>query len=206
MEAVKKSKPKHLNVATWALIRKWAEAGERFSELSRRFDVVPCTIRKRALKEGWKIDKWEREKAAAVAASENKAQKVQVSGGLETLSYQSSESEETEEIPENQSLTPYAAFYSAMESAAHASPEDMQNAFTRVAQAALAAGVRDVPPPRNVKELATWFDLFRKASGLDAKDKGSRDASLVAPLRTLSRRSVSEVVEAIEVPELTGLE
>ncbi len=84
-------------------------------------------------------------------------------------------------------------------------PADFQAAFAAVAQAAIAEGIKDVPAPRSVKELATWFDLWRKAAGLDAKTGPQGNAPLVNPLRTVSRRSGGAVVDAeVSVAPLPG--
>ena len=71
---------------------------------------------------------------------------------------------------------------------ADASPQDFQGAAAKVAQAALALGMATIEPPRTIKELATWLDIWRKLSGLDQK-QAVASAVLFAPMRSLKRRA-----------------
>ena len=101
--------------------------------------------------------------------------------------------------------SPLSRFHSALLDLVASPPADFQAAFAAVAQCAIAEGVRDVPAPRSIKELATWFDLWRKAAGLDAKAGTPGSSPLVNPLRTVSRRSGAGVtVEAVEVVPVPG--
>jgi len=103
--------------------------------------------------------------------------------------------------------SPLSRFHAALLELVAAPPADFQAAFAAVAQAAIAEGVRDVPAPRSIKELATWFDLWRKAAGLDAKAGPQGNAPLVNPLRTVSRRAGAVVdVEPVDVAPVPGSE
>src|SRR6478736_1956917 len=71
---------------------------------------------------------------------------------------------------------------------ADASPQDFQGAAAKVAQAALALGMATIEPPRTIKELATWWAIYRQMSGLDAK-QATQQAVLFAPMRSVKRRA-----------------
>ncbi len=100
----------------------------------------------------------------------------------------------------NPSDSPISRFHAALMALVDSPPADFQAAFAGVAQAAIAEGLPEIPAPRSIKELATWFDLWRKAAGLDIKEKSAGITPLVNPMRTVSRRAGSQVIDAEPLP------
>jgi hypothetical protein len=70
------------------------------------------------------------------------------------------------------------------------SPEAFQAAAARLFKRLAIEGFRNIRAPRNLKELQTVVDLWRKLEGLDSKDKGM-PAGLVGVLRSVNRRAVT---------------
>ena len=77
---------------------------------------------------------------------------------------------------------------------ADASPQEFQGACAKVAQAALALGMATIEPPRTIKELATWWSIYRQMSGLDAK-QATAQAILFQPMRSVKRRAGGAEIE-----------
>jgi hypothetical protein len=53
-----------------------------------------------------------------------------------------------------------------------ASPEQFQQALSLVFRKLMARGLREIPAPKTIKELQAVYDMFRKAEGIEARDKG----------------------------------
>ncbi len=195
-------KQPRLTAAEWRRAQTLVEAGESHAETARRFGCQTQTITRRAKKEGWRDPKRRETPNRVVATEENPTQSqknTELTGEFYSLA------KETAEIPAENALSLSPDLRAALEAAAKASPEGIQSAFGTVAQIMVAQGITQVPSPRNVAELKTWFDIFRKATGLDAKDKGPQaPASLVPSMRTLSRRAV-EVVEVEPEPDMEDI-
>jgi hypothetical protein len=81
--------------------------------------------------------------------------------------------------------------------AAAASPEDLQPVFARELQRLIAEGMPDIPAPRSIKELASMVGVWRSLARLD-KQETAGPAVLVAPMRSVQRRRVGPIVEAVE--------
>lgn len=84
--------------------------------------------------------------------------------------------------------------------AAETAPEDLQPVFARELQRKIAEGLPDIPAPRTVKELASMVGIWRGLARLD-KQETAGPAVLVAPMRSVQRRRVGPVVEAVEAGE-----
>lgn len=88
----------------------------------------------------------------------------------------------------------------SMQSLVDAPPELFQEAFGKVMQRAIAEGLPSIPPPRNISELKTYAELWRKCSGLDVKAENGGKTPLVSPMRTVARRrEVVDVSEEFEI-------
>ena len=98
----------------------------------------------------------------------------------------------TLETPENELLT-----------IAEADPETAQKTLARIAQRAIAAGIRNVPEPRTVRELEQWFSLLRRASGLDQKTAApSAQIGLIQPIQSARRAKTGpELPSETEAPD-----
>lgn len=203
MAGVKEQPKRRKSAAEWALIRVAAEAGEMWGELSRKFLISSVAIRGRAEREGWRIPLWERKRGKRESAvSECPTPALQVTDNGNKVAFANDlQYPEVPDLPqpvEPQLLSNLPSdLREALQAVASAPPEGIQAAFGRVSQIVIAQGILEVPPPRNVKELATWFAIFQKAHGLDKpKDSGAKDAGLFGS-RGGFRRVVGPVVEAM---------
>lgn len=92
-----------------------------------------------------------------------------------------------------------------VEQALEADAETFDKVAERAFRVAFIEGLRNMPKPKSVKEVATMYDLFRKSSGRDkekAKDAGNQ--GFVPTMRVVNRRMI-EVVE-VERDPLEGFE
>lgn len=173
-----------------AKMRRMYEAGDTFAEIGRCLDLTPETVAKRAKREGW-----QRGSGESVGGGE---------GGMPVTSetrFPEGNNWDTTGNPQSEDNCNLVALpqdlREALTAAANADPAEIQLAFGRVAQVIVSRGITSIQMPRTVAELKTWFEIFRKAHGLDqpaAKDAGA--GGLLGPLRTVSRRVVP--VEAVE--------
>lgn len=84
-----------------------------------------------------------------------------------------------------------------------APPEEFQKVMASLFRRLAIQGFQTIQTPRNLREMATVIDLWRKMEGLDRPANGSTlPAGLVGVLRSVQRRAVVEVVEAVEDVEL----
>lgn len=81
--------------------------------------------------------------------------------------------------------------------AAGIAPEDLQPALARELQRLLVEGLPDIPAPRSIKELSSLVGVWRSLAKLD-KQESAGPAVLVAPMRSVHRRRVGPVVDAVE--------
>lgn len=188
---------------TWERIKAEACKGASYPALARLFGPSPQVIANRAKNEQWptplRLAKRRRENGETGNGDEVALPKSKVRRLSAPVIHNNHEKDE--QLTKDSISRLHTALLALVESP----PADFQAAFAAVAQAAIAEGVRDVPAPRSIKELATWFDLWRKAAGLDAKAGAPGNAPLVNPLRTVSRRSGGAVVEAeVSVAPLLG--
>ena len=176
----------------WESIRKMVCAGKPADRVADAFGIPVVTLLGRAKKEKWKIAKVMPEKVE-VAPSEDEFFKILPPVELENgifLKKMPDLPEKFEEVSEKQT-----ELHSELLSLLDASPADFQSGLAKVAQLAMVMGAASVPPPRNVNELAKWQEIHRKASGLDVKANGPANTPLVNPMRTVTRRAASPVVE-----------
>ena len=164
----------------WHEAEALAVQGVKYEQIGRRFGVSVGTLRQRARDHDWQTPgrvAWKcgrEEHGVVVAAPETPAEL--------------SELKET-----GAALVP---FQEALKAAAGVNPQAFQHALADYAQALIAEGAPNIPPPRSAGELSRINDLYRKASGLDAK-QGPGDTLHIRPMRSL-RRSIP-VVEVEEV-------
>lgn len=52
-----------------------------------------------------------------------------------------------------------------------ASPEVFQQELSKVLRKMMVRGLREIPPPKSIKELQAIYDMFRKAEGIERADK-----------------------------------
>lgn len=71
-----------------------------------------------------------------------------------------------------------------------ATPEQFQQALAVVFRKMMVQGLREIPPPRSIKELQAIYDMFRKAEGIEARDRGGGAPSGGFLPRVVGRRSL----------------
>lgn len=102
------------------------------------------------------------------------------------------------EIPNSQTLTnpeTLSQFSVALLELSSVPPEDFQRKAGEVAQLAIALGMQTIEPPRTIRELKTWFDIFRQSTGLDKAPSGG-DNGLFRPVKPVRR--------VVDAEETTG--
>lgn len=182
----------------WAEVRKRICNGQSMVSVAKVYGMTRQAIRNRAEKECWPVprvleaQRRELEESGMLAPVEKEITLPHKVESVDSLQMQ----ESCVKPPES----PISRFHAALMSLVESPPADFQAAFAGVAQAAIAEGLPEIPAPRSIKELATWFDLWRKAAGLDLKEKTAGITPLVNPMRTVSRRAGGMTVEVDPVP------
>ena len=182
-ETLTRKPPVHYPPETWLRIRGEACKGVSFPTLSRLYGPSAQVIANKAKNEQWptprRLKNQRREAGLAddVAPDESKHSLAFDPAPANSLQMQ----ESCNKPPDS----PISRFHAALQSLVESPPADFQQAFAGVAQAAIAEGLPEIPAPRSIKELATWFDLWRKAAGLDLKEKSAGITPLVNPMRTV---------------------
>lgn len=177
----------------WAEVRKRICNGQSMVSVAKAYGMTRQAIRNRAEKECWPVprvleaQRRELEESGMLAPVEKEVTLPHKVEAVNSLQMQQS----CDKPPESA----VSRFHSALIALIDSPPADFQKAFAGVAQAAIAEGLPEIPAPRSIKELATWFDLWRKAAGLDIKEKSIGVSPLVNPMRTVSRRAGSAVVD-----------
>ena len=194
----KPAKKPRLNAAAWEKVRSLYEHGETIAELCRAFRLSESGIRAKLQKQGWERKmKGGGEKRGNRGAAANESAPSGLAGTTETgLSAMF----DLSDPPEVQELAGFPSIPANL----NPSPEEFQALVSTYAKALLQQGSKVIEPPKTAAEFKTWFDIIRKADGLDAKDKNGQAPGLVKPMRTLSRRTVeAELVElAAELPDV----
>ena len=186
------------SLETWAEIRRKVCAGMTAREASSLYGPTPQVITNRSRNEQWPTP-------FRLKAKQREAGEMGVAALDEckhSLASVPVAPNETQSQPDcnNPSESPISRFHAALMALVDSPPADFQAAFAGVAQAAIAEGLPEIPAPRSIKELSTWFDLWRKATGLDIKEKSAGITPLVNPMRTVSRRAGSQVIDAEPLP------
>lgn len=183
---------------TWIEVKRKACSGVPFTSLSRDYGMSRQAIRNRSIAENWPLPEVLAERRRVNGARAEAAAALKEAGGDALPDKVNTELTQPDcnKTPES----PISRFHLALQSLVESPPADFQAAFAGVAQAAIAEGLPEIPAPRSIKELATWFDLWRKAAGLDIKEKSAGITPLVNPMRTVSRRAGGVVIEAEPLP------
>ena len=178
-------------VEAWPEIRKAFESGEMVSRIARRYGVSAGLIHNKASKLGW--DKSARLEAAGEGLARTcNCDSVSISGD-EKPKRKPPQPEPVIQVPEA-GESGLSLLGDSLRSLSEAPPEEFQAAAARVAQAAVALGFRDVPPPRTISEFEKWVRLWRTFSGLDSKDSGAMAPAFQTP------RSIRRASPVVDVP------
>ena len=76
-----------------------------------------------------------------------------------------------------------------------ATPEQFQAELSKVFRKMLTRGLKDIPPPKSIKEFQVIYDMFRKAEGIERADKAGGPVGLGFLPRVVGRRNVGAPVE-----------
>lgn len=78
--------------------------------------------------------------------------------------------------------------------------EEFQKALTKPLRKLVLEGLKNMPAPKNYKELASVMTMFEKAAGLNKPDpKNAMPQGLVIPMRAVQRR-IGAIPELPEPP------
>ena len=86
-----------------------------------------------------------------------------------------------------------------------ATPEQFQQLMSVCIRKMMVRGMKDIPPPKSIKELQVMVTLFRQMEGIEARDRGGGAPPAGFLPRTVSRKAMvssEEVVEAEVVDSL----
>jgi len=90
---------------------------------------------------------------------------------------------------------------------AAATPEQFQQLLAMAFRKIMVKGLRDIPAPKSIKELQAVYDMFRKAEGIEAKDRGGSGVGSGFLPRVVGRKRVVDVEDATgEVTETVDAE
>ena len=53
-----------------------------------------------------------------------------------------------------------------------ATPEQFQQLLAVLMRKMMVRGLKDIPPPKSIKEMQVLFTMFRQAEGIEARDRG----------------------------------
>jgi hypothetical protein len=85
--------------------------------------------------------------------------------------------------------------------------EEFQKAMSPALRKILIDGLRNVPAPKNLKELASVYAMYEKIEGLNKpSDKATMPMGMVIPLRAVQRRIGSFPEPPVELPTTLELE
>jgi len=79
---------------------------------------------------------------------------------------------------------------------AAATPEQFQQLLAMAFRKIMVKGLRDIPAPKSIKELQAVYDMFRKAEGIEAKDRGGSGVGSGFLPRVVGRKRVVDVEDA----------
>ncbi len=198
METITKPGRATYSKETWAEIRKQVELGMTSLRASELYGPKAQVIYNRSRQEKWDTPQRRKKlRREAGLSGEGAPQETEPENLASPKNFNSDLlQQDCNKPPES----PISRFHAALISLVESPPADFQQAIAGVAQAAIAEGLPEIPAPRSIKELATWFDLWRKAAGLDIKEKSAGITPLVNPMRTVSRRAGGAVVDVDPVP------
>lgn len=85
--------------------------------------------------------------------------------------------------------------------------EEFQKAMSPALRKLLITGLRNVPSPKNLKELASVYAMYEKIEGLNKPaDKNTMPMGMVIPLRAVQRRIGNFPEPPVPAPTLLELE
>jgi|688.fasta_scaffold143019_4 hypothetical protein len=94
-----------------------------------------------------------------------------------------------------------------------ATPEQFQQLLALLLRKMMVRGLRDIPPPKSIKEMQVLFTMFRQAEGIEARDRGGGAPPAGFLPRMVSRKSMgsedvppmdAEIVEPLVEDDLFG--
>ena len=81
-----------------------------------------------------------------------------------------------------------------------ATPEQFQQLLSLLFRKMMVRGLKDIPPPKSIKEMQVLYTMFRQAEGIEARDRGGGAPPAGFLPRTVSRKAMgsSEEVPMLE--------
>ena len=160
------------------------------AEVAEAFGISVSAIHARSNSEQWPTPLRLKRKKAALARDAKQEYPDQVTKDSAQAPDQSLST------PESAQNTHLAKLAQDLLTVARAEPERFDQAAGEFAQAMVAAGLAQVPPPRTIGELTKWETLRRQYKGLDKKEQAG---GLFDPVRPI-RRTTGNIVEAETPP------
>lgn len=162
------SKPVGLSRDQWsAFKRRWLK-GESVTSLANHYQITQVSIYKMIKRQGWARTLCPT-KGIGDSGGVAKSAKTTGNASLEAIS---------DQLDDDNSLI-----------SSDLTPQAFQEALSRRLKSLIAKGIDLIEPPRNPSELKTFYDIIRKADGLDNQTLAGASAPLMGGLRTISRRS-----------------
>jgi hypothetical protein len=172
--------------AQWREAETLAVQGTKYEEIALRFGIAVVTLRQRARTHDWQTP-------GRIARKKRMADQGVVQAAPETVT------KATGGKVTSAALVPHQE---ALRATAGVNPKAFQNALANWAEALIAEGAPNIPPPRSVAELNKLNDLYRKASGLDGNHASGR-VPFIRVMPSL-RRGPAVEAEEIEADPLDG--
>jgi hypothetical protein len=82
-----------------------------------------------------------------------------------------------------------------------ATPEQFQQLLALLLRKMMVRGLKDIPPPKSIKELQVLFTMFRQAEGIEARDRGGGAPPAGFLPRMIRRGTVGSMEAEIVPPE-----
>ena len=83
-----------------------------------------------------------------------------------------------------------------------ATPEQFQQLLAVLMRKMMVRGLKDIPPPKSIKEMQVLFTMFRQAEGIEARDRGGGAPPAGFLPRMVSRKAMGSEDAVIElIPE-----
>jgi hypothetical protein len=87
-----------------------------------------------------------------------------------------------------------------------ATPEQFQQLLAAALRKMMVRGLRDIPPPKSIKELQAMVTMFRQVEGIEARDRGGGAPPAGFLPRTVSRKAMVVEAEAEVVSDSEGVD
>lgn len=80
-----------------------------------------------------------------------------------------------------------------------ATPEQFQQLLSLLFRKMMVRGLKDIPPPKSIKEMQVLYTMFRQAEGIEARDRGGGAPPAGFLPRMVSRKAMGSEDAVIEL-------